>query len=236
MTDRIRETLSSNRRRIQDRIAAACARAGRDPGTVRTVAVTKSAALETVRALADLGVRDLAENRVQAIEERARALGPGPVWHLVGTLQTNKVRKALPWADWIHSVDRLSLAETLAAAGEASGRRPVLLIEVNAGGEASKQGADPDDAEELIAGIRNRFPSLRVEGLMTMAPLADDPERSRPVFARLRDLRDRLRDRTGLPLAELSMGMTQDYPVAVGEGATLLRIGRAFFEGVPCRD
>lgn len=232
MSDRIRETLSSNRRRIQDRIAAACARAGRDPDSVRTVAVTKSAALETVRALADLGVRDLAENRVQALGERARALGPGPVWHLIGTLQTNKVRKALPWADWIHSLDRHSLAEALAAAVAASGRNPALLVEVNAGGEAAKQGAAPDDAEGLITETRNRFPALRVEGLMTMAPLADDPERSRPVFARLRVLRDRLRARTGLPLTELSMGMTQDYPVAVEEGATLLRIGRAFFEGL----
>ena len=227
-----RERLAENCRVIRERIAAACARSGRDPASVRLVAVTKSAAPETIRALPGLGLAELAENRVQALEERSVAAGPGVTWHLVGSLQTNKVRKALALAEWIHSLDRPDLAGALARESGRSGRRPRLLLEVNAGEERTKHGVEPDAAGALLSVILAKHPGLRVEGLMTMAPPFEAPGDARPVFAKLRELRDRLRERTGLPLPELSMGMSQDFEPAVEEGATIVRIGRAFFEGI----
>lgn len=207
---------------VRSRIAAACERAGRDPAGVTIVAVSKSFGADAVLELYRAGQRHFGENRVQEaaakIAEVARS-GMAPVWHLVGHLQTNKVTAALRLFAILHSVDSLRLAEAIArrAAGPVD-----ILLEVNVAREPAKYGFDPDELSDAVRAV-SRLPNLNLRGLMTVAPLADNPEDVRPVFRRLRELRD------AHGLAELSMGMTNDFEVAVEEGATLVRIGRALF-------
>jgi len=238
-----RVSLAANVERVRERIAAAARRAGRDPDEVTLVAVAKTfpaeAAVEAYRA----GVSVLGENRIQEAGPKIAAvsaiLGQGAVaWHMVGHLQRNKARHAVRLFDCIHSVDSVRLAEELekrcAALGAASGeeeRLPVLL-EVNVSREASKYGLPVDDRGQLEAAVEAILaqPHLELQGLMTMAPVVADPEDARPYFRRLRRLRDALAGR--FPAADwkhLSMGMTDDFEVAVEEGATLVRIGRAIF-------
>jgi PLP dependent protein len=207
---------------VRRRIAGAAERAGRDPGAVRLVAVTKSFPEEVCAAALDAGMTDLGENRVQEGVAKAEALarlGRRPVWHLIGHLQSNKVKPALATFDVIHSVDSIDLAHAISRRAES----PVaMLLEVNVGGEASKFGFAPEGvpaAYETIATL----PKLAIHGLMTVAPQVADPEVVRPVFRRLRELAGSL----GLP--ELSMGMSGDYEVAVEEGATIVRVGSALF-------
>lgn len=208
------------------RIGEACGRCGRDPTEVRLVAVTKGReAAEVQRVLLRRGHRRLGENRVQEWRAKADGMGPGIEWHLVGHLQTNKVRFCRPFA-LLHGVDSARLVEAL----EADGRRhdhvfPVLL-QVNVAGEDTKHGIAPSALGDLLARARDaRW--VRVEGLMTMAPYDPDPERARPAFRALRELAERHGvDRT-------SMGMSGDFEVAVEEGATWLRVGRALFEAPP---
>jgi len=219
---------------VRGRIAAAAARAGRDPASVTLVAVTKTVPAETVAAAYRLGLRVFGENRVQEAQAKRAILDlPGARWELIGHLQTNKVAAALTLFERIQSVDSLRLAHALDARAAAAGRAAVpVLLEVNVAGEATKGGFAPD---ELAAAGREvaALPHLRPEGLMTVAPIATDPEEVRPVFSRLRALRDWLRDE--VPLGsdggwrELSMGMTDDFEVAIEEGATLVRVGRALF-------
>ena len=187
------------------------------------VAVTKGAPPETVEALAALGVRDVGESRVQEAERKAPRVTGDVRWHLVGHLQRNKARKAASLFGTIHSVDSADLVRALAAAG-----RPLdLFLQVNVSGEAAKSGVAPEGAAALLAAAASA-PPLRVAGLMTMAPEADDPEAARPHFRTLRALRDDL-DRAGIapPLRGLSMGMSADFEVAVEEGATHVRVGTA---------
>jgi hypothetical protein len=207
---------------VQERIAAACDRAGRSPDEVTIIAVSKGFPAAFVEEAVRAGLADIGENRVQEAQSKIDALserGVRPRWHLVGHLQTNKVRTALALFDIIHSVDSLRLAEVV----DRHATRPVpVLIEVNVAGEATKYGFAPDavaTAREKIASL----PRLEVHGLMTVAPLVSDPQDARPVFRRLRDLRD------ALGLRHLSMGMTDDFEVAIEEGATMVRIGRAIF-------
>lgn len=206
------------------RIGDACARAGRAPSDVRLVAVTKGHDVDEVRrTLLQHGHRRLGENRVQAWRDKAEALGPDVEWHLVGHLQTNKVRFCRDFA-LLHGVD----SARLVAALEADGRRhehvfPVLL-QVNVAGEDGKHGIAPAELADLLARARDGR-CVRVEGLMTMAPFDPDPERARPVFRALRELAERH------GLERTSMGMSGDYEVAVEEGATWVRIGRALFAG-----
>jgi pyridoxal phosphate enzyme (YggS family) len=194
------------------------------------VVVTKSAPLEVVRVLADLGVEDVGENRIQQASRRFEALGHRFRWHVIGHLQRNKVTAALEFAHLIHSVDSVRLLDAI----ERRAHRPVeALLEVNVSGEASKHGFTVDDvqaAAERAATLEN----VRVTGLMTMAPIVEDEEQVRPIFRALHEvLRDLNRSGRGDgPLRHLSMGMTQDYRVAVEEGATLIRVGSAIFEGV----
>jgi pyridoxal phosphate enzyme (YggS family) len=218
---------------VEERIQAACARAGRARDEVRLVAVTKTVAPEVAALLPEMGVLDLGESRPQELWHKA-ALSAPVRWHLVGHLQRNKVERTLPLVHLIHSADSARLLAALDQ--EASNRaRPVdVLLEVNASGEASKHGLAPEEVPALvpqIAGLRQ----VRVLGLMTLAAFEEDPERCRPTFAQLRDLRDRLRDELGPPhrLEHLSMGMSNDFEVAIAEGATLVRIGTALFEGLP---
>jgi pyridoxal phosphate enzyme (YggS family) len=220
--------------RIMDLCAAAYARARRqrEQPVARIVAVTKYARPDWVRELIGLGHRSLGESRPQQLVERA-ALFPGVEWHLIGQLQRNKVRSVLPCAALIHSVDSLRLLQRIGDIAGELGLVPRVLLQVNVSGETSKQGFAPEDLRTGWSGIR-QVRHVQIDGLMTMAPLVDDPEQARPAFRALRELRDQLRnsalDSTLLP--ELSMGMSNDFEVAIEEGATLVRIGSALFEGL----
>jgi pyridoxal phosphate enzyme (YggS family) len=227
--------IAANYHRIQERIAQAAGRVGRDPASVRLVAVTKYAQIDWVRALVDLGCRDLGESRPQQLIERAEILGPEIRWHLIGHLQRNKVRRILPIVDLIHSVDSLRLlAEIERIAGDLS-LRPRVLIEVNLIRDSKKHGFMQ---EELTSAWDQIAPhaspggplATQVQGLMAMAAFTENPEEARPAFRDLRQLRDRLAERSTGPIPELSMGMTGDFEVAIEEGATLVRIGSALWE------
>lgn len=228
-------SLTDNLKALQDRIANACARAGRDPASVALVAVSKGHPPETVCAAADLGVTVFGENRVQ--EAKAKIpLCPGRLkWHMVGHLQTNKVRDALTLFDMIHSVDSLHLATEINKAAERLSRFVPILLEVNIAGESTKYGYTPDN---LLAELPmlNALPRLEIRGLMTMAPWTPDPERVRPVFRRLRELKLKCEDILGAPMEHLSMGMSGDFEVAIEEGATMVRIGTALFGERPKKD
>lgn len=225
--------LETNLAAVNDRIAAACARAGRDPGDVTLVAVTKYARPEWVRGLVSLGVRDLGESRPQQLAERANWFDDSVRWHLIGQLQRNKVRKTLPLTALIHSVDSLRLLSAIDRIAEEERLQPRLLLEVNVSGEEVKHGFAPENVVNLWDEI-SATTNVSVAGLMTMAPWSDDPEQSRPVFRKLRELRDELRSLSpdSGDLQELSMGMSGDFEVAIEEGATLVRIGSRLFEGL----
>ena len=228
------DALRSNLHGVRQRIADACSRTGRAPDEVTLVAVTKTVGIEVIRALPGFGVTDIGENRVQAARDKQAALGGrlGLRWHMIGHLQTNKVRHALPVFDSMDALDSLHLAEEIerraAREGEAPPEPLPVLIECNVSGEASKFGVLPTDLPELLDAVRT-LPHIQVEGLMTMAPFGEGSEATRPVFAALRELAAQARTRTCLALPHLSMGMTQDFEVAIEEGATMVRIGTALF-------
>jgi hypothetical protein len=227
--------LERNLRRVRERIANACERVRRDPSEVRLVAVTKYVGPEVARALFDLGVADMGENRLPVAEPKLEALAGLPIrWHWIGRLQTNKVRKVLGHFQEIHSVDRSELVDALKhEIGKQADVRPRIpvFLQANVSGEAAKTGVTAEEAfamgKKLI-----EAPELEWVGLMTMAPEYHDPEQTRPVFAALRELRDRLSQQLGVPLPRLSMGMSSDFEVAVEEGATDVRIGSVLFEGL----
>jgi len=222
--------IARNLEAVRAAIAAVARRAGRDPGGMRLVAVSKTVDLERLREAAAAGQKLFGENYLQEAAAKIAALGPGLKWHLVGHLQTNKAKGAVELFDLIHAVDRLKLAQALEAAATRLGKVQDVLIQVNQGGEDTKSGVTPEAAPALVQVVA-RLPHLRILGLMSMPPWFPDPEEARPYFRALRELRDRLRDLTGLPLAELSMGMSGDFEVAVEEGATLVRVGTAIFGG-----
>ena len=211
-----------NLHRLRQRVDAACRRAGRSPDGVTIVGVSKGFPASAVIAAWQAGLRDIGENRVQEAATKIAAAtvqGARPRWHLVGHLQTNKVKTVLGLFDIIHSVDSLHLAEAISRAAV----KPVpVLLEVNVADEPSKYGLRPEEVEPALAQVR-ALPNVDVQGLMTVAPLVDDPEKARPVFRRLGDLARSL----GLP--QLSTGMSDDFEVAIEEGATMIRIGRAIF-------
>ena len=213
---------------VRARIAQACARAGRDPAGVELLAVTKSQPPAAVDLAARYGLRAVGENRVQEGVEKRAQTAAGVAWELIGHLQSNKARLAARHFERIQSVDSVRLLDVLErAAGELDKTLPVLL-QVNAGHDPAKSGVEPDEAPRLLAaalGLRH----LRVDGLMTLAPLSDDPDVARRTFASLREIRDRLAAEAGAPLRELSMGMSGDLDAAVAEGSTLVRVGTALF-------
>jgi pyridoxal phosphate enzyme (YggS family) len=215
-------SIEGNVKDIQRRIAAACERAGRSTDDVELVAVTKTIDTPAIEEAFHAGVRHFGENRVQEAApkiERLATIRPELTWHMVGHLQTNKAKTAADIFDIIQSIDSLRLAEALSGRSQ---RRLPVLIEVNVGGEESKSGLPPSELDEAVERIA-RLPNLRVDGLMTIAPWVEDAEEVRPVFRRLRQIRD------ALGLRHLSMGMTGDFEVAIEEGATMVRIGRAIF-------
>jgi pyridoxal phosphate enzyme (YggS family) len=215
-------SIDRNVREIQRRIAAACERAGRSADDVALVAVTKTIDSPAIEEAFRAGVRHFGENRVQEAApkiERLATIRPELTWHMVGHLQTNKAKTAVDIFDIIQSVDSLRLAEELSRRSQ---RRLPVLVEVNVGGEESKSGLPPSRLEEAAERIA-KLPNLRVDGLMTIAPWVEDAEEVRPVFRHLRQIRD------ALGLRHLSMGMSGDFEVAIEEGATMVRIGRAIF-------
>jgi hypothetical protein len=216
---------------VRRRIAAAAARAGRDPAAVGLVAVTKDVPLDAVAAAVASGVTDIGENRYQEARSKIAALAGRPVrWHFIGHLQRNKVKYVVECFNIIHSLDSLELAVEIdrrAQATSGAGRVPVL-VEVNVGGETTKFGVAPEGAVELVLRAA-ALPGLDVQGLMTIAPQAGDPEAARPHFRRLRLLAAAVPGAGGPVLRHLSMGMSDDFEVAVEEGATLVRVGRAIF-------
>ncbi|MBI4226890.1 MAG: YggS family pyridoxal phosphate-dependent enzyme [Candidatus Omnitrophica bacterium] len=216
---------------VRARIADAARRAGRPPESVRLICVTKSATVDQVRAAIAAGAADFGENRVQDAAPKIDAVGRSGTWHMIGHLQRNKAKAALERFAWIHSVDTVALALMLERQAAASGRTVPILIEVNVAGEATKHGVPPEAVDPLLAVI-GTLPHLQAKGLMTMAPLIPGPghrrvpgtgEESRPHFRTLRQLAERFK------LSELSMGMSQDFEVAVEEGATMVRVGTAIF-------
>jgi pyridoxal phosphate enzyme (YggS family) len=217
---------------VRERIAAACARSGRPPAAVTLVAITKTVPVEIAALAVELGLRDLGESRPQELWQKAAAL-PHASWHLVGHLQRNKIERTVPLVNMIHSVDSVRLLSALDEETRKRGRTMGVLLEVNASGEASKHGFATTDVPGLAAEI-NKLHSVRVRGLMTMAAYEDDPEKCRPTFALVRELRDRLRGELAPahPLDHLSMGMSNDFEIAIEEGATLVRLGTVLFEGL----
>lgn len=211
---------------VKARIVSATERSGRPADAVTLVAVSKTFGVDAIREALAAGVTDLGENRAQEFRQKVEILGTKARWHFVGHVQTNKARHVVG-AHLIHSVDRFGLAEALDARARRSGLVQEVLIEVNVTGETAKHGVEPG----RLAALAEKFAALEglnVRGLMTMAPLSDDPETSRPVFAELRTLRDVLV--SVVPEAtELSMGMTGDLEVGIEEGATIVRVGRAIF-------
>jgi pyridoxal phosphate enzyme (YggS family) len=231
-TDYTDGQIAANLGAIRQRMAAAALRAGRDPADVVLLAVSKTHPLPAICAAAAAGQRDFGENRLEELwpkVEAARAAGLEVAWHFIGTIQSRKTGEAVgPWV-LIHSVDRAKIAQRLSRDAAAAGQVLRVLLEVNVSGEASKHGFTPAEllgaANDLAA-----LPGIRLQGLMTMAPFVDDPEAARPVFQALRHLRDELAVRCPeVEWRHLSMGMTNDFEVAIEEGATIVRVGSAIF-------
>jgi pyridoxal phosphate enzyme (YggS family) len=218
---------------VEERLAAACRRAGRNRAEVTLVAVTKTVGIETAQELAALGVRDLGESRPQELWHKAAALGPDVRWHLIGHMQRNKVDRTLPLTTLIHSADSLRLLEALEAEAARRGQPGEVLLECNASGETSKQGFALAEVPALVPRL-SALKFVHVRGLMTMAAYDAEPEHCRPTFAALRRLRDELAPQLTPPhsLEHLSMGMSNDFEVAVEEGATIVRLGTVLFEGL----
>ncbi len=213
---------------VRERIARACARSRRDPASVRLVAISKTVPASTVRAAVAAGQSVFGENRVQEALEKIGAVGPRAIWHLVGHLQKNKAKNAAGAFALIHSVDDVELAVELDRRAGAKSIKQAVLVQANLAGESTKSGTGEEGLTPLLSSVAG-LAHLELRGLMIIPPLESDPERSRGWFRKLRELRDRAAERLSLPLPELSMGMTDDFEVAIEEGATIVRVGRAIF-------
>ena len=226
MTDPVEQNII----RIRQEIAEAALRRGRNPDTIRLMAVTKTVDDDRIREALAAGIRLIGENYVQEAQRKIPLLGEGLEWHMIGHLQTNKSKYAVHLFHMIQSVDRIELARELDKRCAAAGLVMPVLIEVNTGDEASKSGVAPEGTLDLVEAVA-ACGNLRIRGLMTMPPWFPDPEEARPFFRTLRELRNRILDRAipGVDMTELSMGMSDDFTVAVEEGATIVRIGRAIF-------
>ncbi|MEZ4299741.1 MAG: YggS family pyridoxal phosphate-dependent enzyme [Polyangiaceae bacterium] len=218
-------TIQARLTSVRARIEAAVQRAGRPPGSVRLLAVSKTKSEAAIREAYAAGQRDFGENYVQELCAKAEALSDlaDLRFHVIGPLQRNKVKQVVPVASLVHTVDRASLAEEIEKRAAAAGRTVPVLLEVNVSGEASKAGCSSEEAPSLAALVRS-MPHLELRGLMTIPPDTDDREEARPFFAKLRELRDRIGE-----LPELSMGMSHDFEIAIEEGATIVRVGTAIF-------
>jgi PLP dependent protein len=223
------DLIAANLRHVQERIVAAAEQAGRDPAEVTLIVVSKRQSVEAIWAAYDAGAHYFGESRVQEAQAKIPAVHLAHTqWEMIGTLQRNKARVAVEMFKRLHSIDSLALVEAVARAAAERGRVMEVLLQVNVAGEATKHGITPAEVLPLARAIQS-LPALRGVGLMTVAPIVDDPEDVRPIFRRLRELRDTLRHEVSDDWRELSMGMTDDFAAAIAEGATLVRIGRAIF-------
>ena len=222
------DTMEERIAHVQARIAAACARAGRPVESVRLVAVSKTHPPEHVEAAARCGLRLFGENKVQEAAAKVPNCSSSLEWHLVGHLQSNKVRPAVQLFSLIHSIDSAELLLRLNRICDEEGRRMPVCLEVNVAGEASKFGLAPDAVSGVLAAAQD-CARIEVAGLMAIPPAVEDPDRARGFFRTLRELRDRLRGETGYELPELSMGMSHDFETAIEEGATMVRVGTDIF-------
>jgi pyridoxal phosphate enzyme (YggS family) len=234
--------IAANLARVQQMLTDACVRAGRDPTSITLVAVSKTNPASAVLEALEAGAQHFGENRVEEAEVKIPAVNAAaastPIWHMIGHVQSRKAKDVVPLFQMVHSVDSVKLAQKFSALAVERGRRLDVLLEVNVSGEETKQGFEASDWERLPA-VRQRFvdevlplfslPGLYIRGLMTMAPIVAQMEQARPVFASLAGLRAALAAECGQTLPDLSMGMTDDYPVAIEEGATIVRVGRAIF-------
>lgn len=213
-------------REVEARIRRACEAGGRNRDDVQVIAVTKYVSLETTRAVIEHGLRHIGENRWQDAAPKIAELGGQATWHFIGHLQTNKAKDVLGKFHYIHSLDRLSLAKELQKQAEKMDLRVPCLIQMNISGEQTKYGLAPDECLAFAREVAS-YDRLRIIGLMTMAPYETDPERTRPVFRGLREWRDRLNELAVFPepLTHLSMGMSNDFEIAIQEGATWIRLG-----------
>jgi pyridoxal phosphate enzyme (YggS family) len=225
--------IGANIRDVQGRIAAAAARSGRSEQAVTLMAVTKTVGVPEIRAAAEAGVRVVGENRVQEAERKLPALGDAVGWHLIGKLQSNKARRAALMFDAIHSVDRPRLVSKLTAAAVERPTRLDVYVQVDYVRAGRPEAETEDLARRLCAAVAEAD-SLRLAGLMTLPPFEPDPESARPWFVRLRELRDRIATSEGLELSGLSMGMSNDFEIAIEEGATIVRVGTTIFGPREC--
>ena len=221
-------SILDNLERVREQIAQAAAKAGRDVEDVELVAIAKTHPAERLREAVEAGQTLFGENRVQEARAKIPELSSNIRWHFVGHLQKNKVRQALPLFEMIHSVDSLALAQDINRIAEEDGLYPRVLLEVNVAGEGSKFGFVPDDLREQMEALL-ALPRLSIEGLMCIPPLVVESEDSRKFFVQVREVRDSLEKEFNMKLPQLSMGMTQDFPIGIQEGATLVRVGTAIF-------
>lgn len=228
--------IAANYRAVMEEIRVAAEKSGRDPQSVKLMAATKTQGVAQIRSVVDAGVRFLGENYVQEAQTKRKALGDIAEWHLIGHLQRNKAKAAVELFSVIQSLDNLGLARILDREGCKNERDIRVFVEVNLAGEESKTGVSRTDLIPLLREVA-KFERLKVEGLMSIPPAAADPEESRRYFRELRMLRDTINDLSleNVRLEELSMGMTQDYRVAIEEGATIVRIGTALFGPRPAK-
>jgi hypothetical protein len=226
------DAIAANLEEIRRRMAEAARRSGRDPASVRLVAVSKTYPAEAVAAAAATGQRVFGESRVQESRDKIPACPPGLEWHFIGHLQKNKVRQALPLFPFFHSIDSTALAGAIDRISGETGVKAQGLLEVNVSGEETKYGFTPEELRAQFPTL-SKLPHLRIGGLMTMAPYNENPEEARPVFRALRELRDELQSTYQHPLPELSMGMSGDFEPAIEEGATLVRVGSSIFGARP---
>lgn len=231
-TDFLMSQIESNLENVLASIASAAHSASRDPAAVHLVAVSKTHPADAVREAFDAGQRVFGESRVQEAVPKIPLLPAAAEWHFIGHLQSNKIRKALPLFSLFHGIDDLELARQMDRIAGELGLFPRILLEVNVSGEETKFGLDPEAARAALDDFLG-LPRVQLCGLMTMAPPVEKPEDARPFFARLRELRDDLERRGGVPLPELSMGMSGDFEAGIAEGATLVRVGSAIFGARP---
>ncbi len=220
------DTIQERLEGIQAKVNAACEKAGRDPSEVRLIAVSKKQSPDKIREATEAGLSVFGENKVQEAAAKIPLCPEGLTWHLIGHLQSNKTRVAVELFDMIHSVDSLKLLQRIDQLAADCGRTIAVCLQVNVSGEASKSGLTPEAVPDVLEGA-TRCINVDLVGLMTIPPFTPDPSEAAPHFRRLRELRDQWQEEYGIPMPELSMGMSHDFEVAIAEGATLIRIGTA---------
>ncbi len=223
--------ISDNLKSVTQRIAICCEKSGRQPDDVKLICVTKEASLKEIEEVLQAGVKDIGENRIQDAVLKHRSIGNRAIWHLIGHLQTNKVKDAVKIFSLIHSVDSIRLAKEIDKEAGKLNKIQDILVQVNTSGEESKFGLAPAEALPFFKEV-SLYPNINILGFMTIAPEVDDPEKARSCFRRLRELRDYINSQLPTPDSQLSMGMSNDFEIAIEEGATIVRVGRAIFSGI----